>query len=351
MPRIQYVKKRFASKSRELLDAAIRIMDQYEAQGYKMTVRQLYYRLVATGVITRNTLKEYKKLVGLLTNARLGGYIDWDMIEDRLRYLRSYGTVTNANEVLDNVAQGYMEDIWNDQDVYVEVWFEKDALIGVFERIAHEVRVPFFSCRGYNSVSEMWVAAQRLAYYSEQGKAVTILHLGDHDPSGIDMTRDIRDRLSLFSSNITVEHFDINRLALNMDQVEQYNPPPNPAKIKDSRFHEYAKRYGTLSWELDALEPTVLAEVVRQEVNMLIDTDKWQASLAKEAIERDKLKLVSQEWNTLPLTEEARQRDREAKRVLSLAQNLFDPRQRGLNLGPRLRALRDAVQTREENPT
>ncbi len=113
----------------------------------------------------------------------------------------------------------------------------------MFEPICEELDVPYFSCRGYTSQSEMWAAAQRLLGYiwAKQRQHVTILHFGDHDPSGIDMTRDIRERLSLFCGG---EGFAVRRIALNMDQVRQYDPPPNPAKLTDTRVDAYLRKYG-----------------------------------------------------------------------------------------------------------
>jgi DNA repair exonuclease SbcCD nuclease subunit len=77
------------------------------------------------------------------------------------------------------------------------------------------------------------------------------------------MTRDIRDRLELFASGhlgwTDANRISVERIALNWDQVEQYSPPPNPAKLTDSRGAGYVACTATSSWELDALEPTVLA--------------------------------------------------------------------------------------------
>jgi hypothetical protein len=85
----------------------------------------------------------------------------------------------------------------------------------------------------------------------EAGQDVVVLHLGDHDPSGLDMTRDLRDRLSLYSRAAV----DVQRVALNMDQVGVFNPPPNFAKESDKRFEAYRRQYGDQCWELDALPP------------------------------------------------------------------------------------------------
>jgi hypothetical protein len=182
--------------------------------------------------------------------------------------------------------------MWADQDAYVEVWVEKDALIGVLEGVCRELDVPYFACRGYTSQSEMWGAAQRLLERESDGKETTIIHLGDHDPSGIDMSRDIQDRLDMFGSSAT-----ISRIALTFDQVHEYDPPPNPAKTTDARYQSYASLYGDESWELDALEPRVIVDLIRQAVEAEIDHDAWQDALDRQETGRKQLSQVSEGWD------------------------------------------------------
>jgi hypothetical protein len=168
------------------------------------------------------------------------------------------------------------------------------CLGGVFERICEELQVPYFSCRGYTSQSEMWVAGMRLARWAKHKQVPIIFHFGDHDPSGIDMFRDIMDRLELFMGGVKFE-----RLALNMDQVEQYEPPPNPAKITDSRAANYIEIHGDESWELDALEPDVLANLVRKSIEAIRDQDLWDAAVEEEDEHRRLLTEVSDQWDDL----------------------------------------------------
>jgi hypothetical protein len=217
--------------------------------------------------------------------------IDWDAIVDRTRNLESLSTWSNPSSIISSASHSYRTDKWSSQDYRIEVWIEKEALAGVFERVCNEFEVDFFSCRGYTSQSEMWRAAQRLKQYERAGFKTIILHFGDHDPSGMDMSRDIMERLELFGSSVLVE-----RLALNMEQVDQYNPPPNPAKMTDSRFAGYVTEYGNESWELDALDPPVLAGLVRDQVLAYRDEDEWEARVDAQEEERKHLKQVSKRW-------------------------------------------------------
>lgn len=220
------------------------------------------------------------------------GLIDWNSITDRTRNLKALAHWRSPEEILDAVAAQYRIDKWQEQRHRIEVWIEKDALAGVFQRICQQLDVPYFSCRGYTSQSEMHSAAKRLEFYRQNGQEPVILHFGDHDPSGIDMSRDIFDRLDLFSE-VPVQ---VIRLALNMDQVEQYNPPPNPAKITDSRASGYISKFGGESWELDALNPRVLSALVRENVEKFRDDQIWSASTEKENHQKKILDCISEQF-------------------------------------------------------
>lgn len=309
---------------------ARQICAEFAAQGYDLTLRQLYYQFVARGLIP-NTQKSYKRLGDIVNRARLAGLLDWDYIVDRTRAVESVSHWDTPGAVIDAAARSYRLDKWETQPTRVEVWVEKEALAGVIERSARDLDVAWFSCRGYVSQSEMWGAAQRLGEYLAAGQRVVILHLGDHDPSGLDMTRDIRERLTTFLLNdwangphglggetfgeireeiaehLVEEHpelegelpFEVRRIALNADQVEQYDPPPNPAKLSDSRAEGYVAEWGYESWELDALDPTVLDGLIRAEVDDLLDVDAYEELESREAEERRLLEASSRRWPEL----------------------------------------------------
>ena len=302
-----FTPKRFQGKTQELIDQANVIVDDYMGQGLCLTLRQLYYRLVAAALIP-NTQKSYKRVGSVVNDARLAGLIDWDAIEDRTRNTIENGHWDSPARILDSVVDSYAIDKWADQPHRVEVWIEKEALAGVFEPVCAELDVTLFPCRGYTSQSEMYGAGQRLRAYADDGQDPVILHFGDHDPSGIDMTRDIGDRLELFSGHgdriaMNIEELlggcsvQVERIALNMEQVEQYDPPPNPAKTTDSRFNGYALEYGEDSWELDALDPSVLAALIREHVTNYRDDDLWEAAVAREEEGRAQLASVRDEFD------------------------------------------------------
>lgn len=291
MPRIAYIEKRFNESSRELIEQANEIIEKYIADGYVLTLRQLYYQFVARDLIP-NDQKQYKRMGSIINDARMAGLIDWEAIEDRTRNLESLPNWIDPSDILESVAGQYRTDKWDDQEFRIEVWIEKEALAGVFEQACAEFEVPYLSCRGYSSASVMWRAAMRLKEYERAGQKVQIIHFGDHDPSGIDMTRDIADRLATFGFR-----GEVRRVALNMDQVKRYRPPPNPAKVTDSRSTGYIKRFGPQSWELDALEPATLSALVDKNVREVLDIDAWNLRLREEELVKEGLKSISENWD------------------------------------------------------
>jgi len=301
MPHMTYKTKRFSPESESIIDKAEEICTEYMGQGYTLTLRQLYYQFVARGLLANND-KNYDRLGSIINDARLAGRIDWAAIEDRTRHLRKLASWDSPKDILEASAAQFRYDRWGSQPTRVEVWIEKDALIGVIEPTCNEWRVPYFACRGYSSQSEQWRAGRRFLGHRENGQHVLVLHLGDHDPSGIDMTRDNDERLAMFAGTEDGEDLDleydltIKRIALNMNQVRQYNPPPNPAKLSDSRAADYIKRFGNESWELDALDPKVIAAMLRREFEAVLDDDAWAEAIAKEKTARTRIAEMAKKW-------------------------------------------------------
>lgn len=293
--REQFTTQAFRRDSLQIIDTANAICAEYQAQGYNLTLRQVYYQFVARGLLA-NKDTNYKRLGSIINDARLAGLIDWAYIQDRTRNVRGgFGGYTSPADFIENVVEQYVEAIWRGQEYRPEVWVEKDALVDVVARGCRQDRVPHFSCRGYVSQSEMYEAAKRMERYRRRGLTPVVIHLGDHDPSGIDMTRDIRDRLEMLSNG----YVEVRRIALTMDQIDAYNPPPNPAKLTDSRGEGYVARYGDESWELDALEPSVLVDLIQTELDTLVDRDLLEERRAHEEAQVGDMREVADRWDDL----------------------------------------------------
>ena len=269
-------------KTIDRLKAVNAVIADYEAQGYRLTLRQLYYQLVSRNLIA-NHQREYDKLGAMLANARKAGLVSWDAIEDRTRNLSGWHSETSPESALKRTVERYREDHWLTQPNAVEVWVEKEALANVVERACNDTGTPWLCCRGYMSVSEKFEAGyNRIA---EAGKPFTILYLGDHDPSGIDMPRELQASLDLFSGSDP----DLRVIALTREQIAEHDPPPNPAKDTDVRHGSYVEAHGDECWELDALEPSVLVSLIEGHIWGLIDVDAWEWSEAAQSDNRARL--------------------------------------------------------------
>ena len=279
--------KNIRPATRKLLDQIMIILDEYANEGYKLTLRQLYYQLV-TKLVIDNTTRMYARLSTILKDARMCGQVDWDVIEDRVRVPQIPNEFDDVKDLMNNFIYWYRKDRHRGQKNYVEVWVEKDALSGVLLPITKDYHVHLMVNRGYSSVSAMHDAAIRFQHALDEGKDCTILYLGDHDPSGLDMIRDISDRLLTFGVDVNVK-----QIALTIEQIKQYNPPPNPAKEDDPRAKEYIEKFGEISWELDALKPQVLVKLLQKNLELLIDMGMYDEIIFEEEKEKGKLeKLV-----------------------------------------------------------
>jgi len=258
------------------IEQANAIIAEYESAGYQLTLRQLYYQFVARDLL-ENSQKNYKSLGNTISKARLAGLVSWDAIADNGRESKRRLIQPSVAGAFSGLAGRYALDLWRDQDHYVEVWVEKDALSGVIKRPANKWGVAYMACKGFLSSSEMYEASKRFARATERGQQGVLIHLGDHDPSGIDMTRDNGDRLRTMWQDV-----EVRRVALNRDQIDQYKPPPNPAKTTDSRYESYRRQHGEDSWELDALEPSVIERIIDDQLGELVDKDLFDATSSEE---------------------------------------------------------------------
>lgn len=320
MPRTKYEEWAPGPAAKATIANANAIIAEYAAQGFDLTLRQLYYQFVARDLLA-NKPENYDKLGEAINRARLAGLVDWDAITDRTRNLKELAHWASPQALLEEDAASFRINKWARQPRRVEVWIEKDALLGVIAGVCQQHDVPHFSCRGYTSQSEMWVAAQRVYTAAAAGQGTVILHLGDHDPSGVDMSRDIKDRLDKFfvvdwfnrvgragftTGAAVMAHaeaqckgapLEIKRIALTMAQITEYAPPPNPAKLSDSRATKYIELWGDESWELDALSPPTLAALIRDEIQEVWDPKIWKEDRKYEEHERKRLKQIAARYD------------------------------------------------------
>ncbi|MBI4332367.1 MAG: hypothetical protein HY673_13925 [Chloroflexi bacterium] len=273
-------------KYRELVKAVNSILAGYSVQ---LTLRQVYYRLVVAGLIA-NTRSDYNQLSSQTVKARESGDVDDRRFTDRSRRIDdvSFDSPGSFLEVCQNTLKGrYVRRFWDSQSVYCEVWVEKDALSQVLAEAVYPFNTIVAPSRGYSSYSFLREAASRINQHCGDGKRAVILHFADHDPSGIDMSRDLQDRLAKYCGRREVE---VRRIALTHDQVREYKLIPNPVKQADRRSTEYVSQYGDECWELDAIEPDELIMLCQAAVQGLIENGgTWQAIKKQDEAEREAL--------------------------------------------------------------
>jgi hypothetical protein len=289
-----------AGQTRELIDQANNIL----ADIGNATVRQVYYQFVSRGWLENNQ-REYNRLGKNISRARNAGLVRWDAIVDRTRstkhridysppqHLSNYGwgQLDKVRNSANDIANGYRINRWHTQPNYIEVWVEKDALVGVVEDACScsRGRIPFLSCRGFPSDTVVYDAAKRMQDHISDGRNPIVLHLADHDPSGLRMTGDIRERLRRYAQF----EIQVQRIALNDDQTEGL--PPNVVKDTDSRTEVYKEDFGSECWELDALHPRRIKELIGEEIEKLIDKDAWRKAAVDEEECREKLRTFEEE--------------------------------------------------------
>lgn len=263
------------AKTQMIMDEAHKVLEDY----HPMTVRQVYYRLVSQQLI-KNTRSQYQSVSRALVLARQEGAIPWDWIEDRLRRPRGVNMWHDLSCFIDTVKRSYRRNVWQNQDVYIECWLEKDALSGIFMDVLGPYGVTLNVGRGYDGWSSIRNAADRLV----EGADCYIQYYGDLDPSGRDIARSLGTRLEFFDC-----YPEIEILALTPEDIETYNLPPDFTKATDSRSGGFVAEFGDIAVELDALPIDVLKDRIAVGIEVVMDLEALKATREEEQKERRRL--------------------------------------------------------------
>jgi len=247
------------------------------------TVRQVYYQLVGRGVIAK-TEAEYKStVVRLLTVMRREREIPFGWIADNTRWMRKPPSFSSLGDMLVESQRLYRRALWDNQDAYVEIWLEKDALSGVLYEETAEFDVPLMVTRGYPSISYLYEAAEAV---NECGKPAFLYYFGDYDPSGCDITRAVEAGIREFAPSAEI-HFQ--RVAVTREQIDKWKLPTRPTKTSDSR----SRQFDGESVEVDAVPPATLRAMVRGCIERHIDPWRLTQLRRVEAQERETLKRIA----------------------------------------------------------
>lgn len=291
--RQKFIEHKFQNKTLARIEQANEIIAEYKARGLRPNLRQIHYQFVSRNWY-ENTQPNYDKLGSTLKLARQAGLVDWDGIEDRTRNLVTWETSEDTGHAIRKAARHYAVDMWQKQKYRPEVWIEKDALAGVIERPCSDLQVPYFPARGFGSVTELYDAGKRFGQLACFAQKPIVFYLGDHDPSGLWMIDNVRDQLTLFAQT----EIEVRPLALTMKQVKQYKLPPNFVNEEDSRTDWYIEKVGTTEcWELDALDPDVIAKLVTDAIEPLRDMDQWARDEERAETDKALMQKVATRWN------------------------------------------------------
>ena len=259
-------------------------------QHHPVTVRQIFYRLSTLDAIPK-TEQGYQAVSRLCTSMRRDGEIPYSFFLDHTRWVRRPTTHNTIQDALQDTALFYRKALWQDQAVVCEVWIEKEALTGVVFEVTSEFDVPLVPVRGYPSVTLLQVAAEQINTASRFGKKYHIFYFGDYDPSGVDIFRNISERLHEFSPQADLF---ISRPAVTEKQIMEMQLPSRPTKKSDTR----SKGFGDESVELDAINPDKLREIVRDCIFSVLDQSALEHTLLIEKLEQES---INQFVNSLAL--------------------------------------------------
>ncbi len=249
------------------------------------TCRGLFYALVARVAISKSENQYRSTVIRLATEMRKTGRLPYPWLADNTRWMRKPASWSSMQDALDATSRFYRRALWLEQDAYVEVWLEKDALAGVVYSVTETWDVPLMITRGYASLSFLHSAATVI---EEVGKPVFLYYLGDHDPSGVDISRTVEAELRRMAPSAELT---FTRLAVDPDQIRSMNLPTRPTKGGDTR----AARFSDESVEVDAIPAPILRQLVEDAITRHVDPDRLGALLAVEQAEQESLAAISRE--------------------------------------------------------
>jgi hypothetical protein len=279
----------FRAKNRKLAAAAVDVLEAERP----MTLRQLFYRLVSAGYI-RNTPAEYTRLGALLSRLREAGEIPRTWLVDHTRSTLKPSSWTGLDDFGDTVRHAYRKDYWASLDACVVVLVEKDAIAGTIQPVTNQNDVALHVCRGYASIS---FAGEIADTWAQIKKPIFAYYLGDFDPSGFDLERDLRAKLERYSGRIAedyeevanVDNFIWRRLGVTEGDFLAHDLIRLPVKVKDKRAAGFVRRYGKACAEIDALPPSELRRRVAEAIDSHIDVERWNRLVKVEQAERETL--------------------------------------------------------------
>jgi hypothetical protein len=273
-----------AQKSVDLIDAMYKAAEAAQP----ITGRGIGYKLFTAGLIPSMSTSDMQKVYRLLRQAREEDTIPWEWIVDETRSLERVSTWDNPAAYARAVARSYRRDFWNQQPARVEVWSEKGTIRGLLQPVLDEYAVGFRVMHGFASATAVYDVAQ-----DDDGRPLIVLYVGDYDPSGMFMSEeDLPTRLDKYDG----QHVELRRVALKRAHTSGLSSFPAADKKKDKRYAWFVRNFGKRCWELDALDPNVLRDIVEEEIKAEIEPVAWERCARINQAERWSLQTVLDSW-------------------------------------------------------
>jgi hypothetical protein len=293
-PSLRRATKYFGTGSKKVRGMAQQSLDLIEAMRVEakaaqpITGRGIGYKLFAAGLIDSMARKEMQRVYRLLKEAREQGIIPWEWIVDETRGLERVPTWADPAEYALVEARRYRRDFWDQQPVRCEVWSEKGTVRGVLKPVLDHYAVGFNPVHGFNSSTNVHDVCE-----DDDGRPLIILYVGDFDPSGMYMSEvDLPNRFSKYDGN----HIKLKRIALTRADVRGLPSFPATDKRTDPRYQWFVRNYGKRCWELDAMDPNALRDLVKREIKKLIEPVAWKRCETVNKAERESLRTVLDGW-------------------------------------------------------
>jgi hypothetical protein len=273
-----------ALASLELIEA----MHAAATAAHPITGRGIGYKLFAAGLIPSMDRAPMQRVYRLLREARERGMIPWEWIVDETRELERRPRWDDPADFIDTVSRAYRRDYWNQQPVRVEVWSEKGTVRGVLAPVLDQYGVGFRVMHGFSGATTIYDVAQ-----DDDGRLLIVLYVGDYDPSGMYMSEhDLPDRLAKYGG----DHVHVTRIALLREDLDDLPSFPASDKKKDPRHPWFVRNYGSRCWELDAMDPNDLRDLVEEAIKNEIELEAWNRCAVTEKAERESLRTVLDSW-------------------------------------------------------
>lgn len=273
--RARQQREAFTGKSKTIVAGIAEVFEKYKPP---LTVRQVFYQLATVGLVPLSR-KGYRQAQRLLLRVRELELVPWESFADRGRERIRPSQWDDVVSFMETVNGAYRKDKWKSQPEHVEFWLEKDALSAFFAEELEPWGNPLCVVRGFSSATFVHECA---VYLREIEKPKHVYYFGDHDPSGLSIEENVRERLTEFGANFT-----FTRIAVHLDDIETYGLRPLQAKETDSRYQRYKAKHGTRTIELDALPPDELRRRIRECVERHVDAEAWERAARSERVERE----------------------------------------------------------------